>query len=184
MVYEIIVNAARCPAKHIEAVTGVFKNAGKQYRLHYTDHKGHATGIARQLTSSKEECALVVMGGDGTLHEVLNGISDFEKCSLGLIPSGTGNDFAVAAGIPKDVKKAAEIIALRAPSSIDYIELTNGLKSINAVGMGIDVDVLKHAYAKGGGKGKYLSSLIYCLRHFKATTLPWSTTERAKSTSG
>ena len=110
----------------------------------------------------------MVMGGDGTLHEVLNGISDFEKCSLGLIPSGTGNDFAVAAGIPKDVKKAAEIIALRAPSSIDYIELTNGLKSINAVGMGIDVDVLKHAYAKGGGKGKYLSSLIYCLRHFKS----------------
>ena len=84
MVYEIIVNAARCPAKHIETVTGVFKNAGKQYRLHYTDHKGHATGIARQLTSSGEECALVVMGGDGTLHEVLNGISDFERCSLGL----------------------------------------------------------------------------------------------------
>lgn len=168
MVYNIIVNAARTGEKQIKLAESVFESAGREYRTFRTDHKGHATEIAEQISSAGEECAVVVMGGDGTLHEVINGIRDFKKCSLGLIPSGTGNDFAEAAHIPADIKKAAQIIAFRAPEHIDYIELENGLKSINAVGMGIDVDVLKRAYEKGGGKGKYLSSLIYCLKHFKS----------------
>ena len=130
--YHIIVNPQGGKGKSLKALTTVeeiFKNNNAQYVVHKTEYAGHATEIAREL-SKTPDTNIVVMGGDGTLHEVLNGISDFEKCSLGLIPSGTGNDFAVAAGIPKDVKKAAEIIALRAPSNIDYIELTNGLKSI------------------------------------------------------
>lgn len=169
MIFNIIVNSARTGERQIKAAVEVFESAGKKTAVHRTQNRGHAKKIAEELTSCNEECAIVVMGGDGTLHEVINGIKNFEKCSLGLIPSGTGNDFAEAAGIPKDIKKAAQIIAFRAPENIDYIELSNGLKSINAVGMGIDVDVLKHAYAKkGGGKGKYLSSLIYCLAHFKS----------------
>lgn len=169
MIYDIIVNSARTKEKQIAAVLDVFEGAGKQVAIHHTKERGHAKKIAEELSSDGKEHTLVVMGGDGTLHEVINGIKDFEKCSLGLIPSGTGNDFAVAAKIPSDIKSAAQIIAFRAPEKIDYIQLSNGLKSINAVGMGIDVDVLKHAYAKkGGGKGKYLSSLIYCLAHFKS----------------
>lgn len=165
----IIVNSARTGEKLVNTVKEVFENAGKKVSIFYTKERGHAKRIAEELTSGGVECTIVVMGGDGTLHEVLNGIKDFEHCCLGLIPTGTGNDFAVAARIPADIKKAAQIIAFRAPERIDYIELSNGLKSINAVGMGIDVDVLKHAYAKkGGGKGKYLSSLIYCLAHFKS----------------
>lgn len=168
MVYEIIVNASRTTEKQIKIATDVFLQAGRIFRVHRTEGKGHAKKIAAELTSSGKECALVVMGGDGTLHEVLNGIQDFEHCSLGIIPSGTGNDFAETAGIPKDIKRAAQIIAFRAPRAIDYIQLKSGLKSLNAVGMGIDVDVLKRAYSKGGGKSKYLSALIYCLKHFKS----------------
>lgn len=109
------------------------------------------------------------MGGDGTLHDMINGFRDFENCSLGLIPLGTGNDFAESAHIPFDVKKAAEIIAYRAPEYIDFIELSSGLRSINAVGMGIDVDVLKRTYAgKNKGRSKYLKALISSLIHFKS----------------
>ena len=79
---------------------------------------------------------------DGTLHDIINGIKDFDNCALGLIPFGTGNDFAEAAGIPLDPVKAAEIIAFRAPQKIDYIELSSGLRSINSVGMGIDPGIL------------------------------------------
>jgi diacylglycerol kinase (ATP) len=109
------------------------------------------------------------MGGDGTLHEVLNGIRDVEKCNLGLIPLGTGNDFAATANIPQDAKAAAELIAFKAPTKIDYIQLSNGIRSINAVGAGIDVDVLKRTYAgKNTGKNKYYKAFIQSLKHYKS----------------
>ncbi|MCD8041127.1 MAG: YegS/Rv2252/BmrU family lipid kinase [Clostridia bacterium] len=165
----IIANTARIKRKDINTVLSVFKNAGKECALHPTFYKGHAKELAEELSLTDKDCTLAVMGGDGTLHEVLNGIKDFEHCSLGLIPEGTGNDFAAIAKIPKDVKFAAQTIAYKQPRKIDYIELADGLKSINAVGMGIDVDVLKRTYKKNTGKKiTYLTSLIYCLAHFKS----------------
>ena len=169
MIYHIIVNSARTGEKKILAVKDVLEKAGKSVEIHHTLKRGHAGQIAAEITSRGEECAIAVMGGDGTLHEVLNGIRNFDKCTLGLIPSGTGNDFAVSVKIPKNIKKAAAIIAAGNVRPIDYIELSNGLKSVNAVGMGIDVDVLKKAYSGGKpSKGKYLASLIYCLKHFES----------------
>ena len=52
---------------------------------------------------------VIAVGGDGTLHDVLNGFEDFESNCLGLIPFGTGNDFASAAGIPTVFFNAFEI---------------------------------------------------------------------------
>ena len=169
MTVHIIVNAARTGEKKIAKVCARFAAAGVQTEVHRTLRKGHAAEIAAEITSRGERLTIAVMGGDGTLHEVLNGMRDFENCALGLLPCGTGNDFAVAAGIPKNLNRAADIIARGTPSKTDYIELSNGLKSINAVGMGIDVDVLKRAYGRGDvGKGKYLSALVYCLKHFES----------------
>ena len=109
------------------------------------------------------------MGGDGTLHEILNGFVDFEKNNLGLIPFGTGNDFAAVAKIPTDTKKATELILNGTPSPIDYIEFDGGLRSLNAFGMGIDVDVLKRTYSKNSVKrSKYLKAFIVCLAKFKS----------------
>lgn len=154
----------------IETISKIFEKAGKQYTLHVTDHPCHATEIAAELTKGGEFAHLIAMGGDGTLHEVLNGIEDTENCTLGLIPYGTGNDFAATAKIPLDVKTAAEIIAFRAPTAIDYIELENGLRSINAVGFGIDVDVLKRVYSsKNTKKNKYYSAFLKSLRLYKST---------------
>lgn len=55
--------------------------------------------------------SIVCCGGDGTVHEVLNGIYRCgEKIPLGYIPTGTTNDFAVTHGIPKNIKSAMQII--------------------------------------------------------------------------
>lgn len=171
--YHIIINGQKTDAKteeKLNTAVGVFVVAGKQVAVHRTEHVGHATEIARQLSSTGEPVHLIAMGGDGTLHEVLNGINDFDNCSLGLIPLGTGNDFAEGAGIPLNVKSAAENIVFRAPTAIDYIELQDGLRSINAVGMGIDVDVLKYVYTNNmTGRSKYLKAFVKCLRPYKAT---------------
>lgn len=156
-------------AEKIDKVKSVFERAGLKYEFLFTDRAGRAAKFTREISSGNEENSIIAMGGDGTLHEILNGLENFEKNSIGLIPFGTGNDFAAAAGIPSDVKEAAEIIAFRAPSNIDYIQLSSGLRSINAVGMGVDVDVLKRVYSgKTKGKSKYFRSLLACLFKFKS----------------
>ena len=172
--YHLIVNASKQSqdtAKKIEIIKRVFENAGKQCQVHETLRPGHATEIVKELTSTGEHTDVIAVGGDGTLHEVLNGIEDVGNCALGLIPLGSGNDFAETAHIPADVQSAAEIIAYGTPSKIDFIQLESGLRSINAVGMGIDVDVLKRAYSgKKTGKKKYASAFIKSLMHYKAGT--------------
>lgn len=169
--YHLIVNKKN-HGKDVEeklgTVKNVFEKAGKQLVIHETLHQGHAKEIAAELTANGDTVNLIAMGGDGTLHEVLNGIKNVSGCTLGLIPLGSGNDFAECAHISKDVKTAAETIAFRSPTRIDFIELDNGLRSINAVGMGIDVDVLKRVYGgKKTGKNKYFSAFIKSLMHYK-----------------
>ena len=171
--YHIIVNSKRVNGKNasaVDIVKNVFDRAGKQYEFHYTEYSGHARKIAEELTAGGERTMLIAMGGDGTLHEVLNGIKDPSLCKLGVIPVGSGNDFAAAIGIPeRDVKYAAQVIAFRSPVFIDYIETSMGLRSINAVGCGMDVDVLKRAYAaRRNGKSKYIYGFFKSLFRYKA----------------
>ena len=171
MVY-IIVNAARlngASEKKLDIVKSVFENAGKACEILPTQCKGDAKAITERLTSVGESNTVIAMGGDGTLHDVLNGFKDFENCSLGLIPFGTGNDFAEAVGIPSDVKRAAEIIAFNEPQPIDFIEFNSGLRSMNAAGIGIDVDVVERAYAgKNQSRSKYAKALMTSLKHYKS----------------
>lgn len=167
-------------AKKLDIVRGVFDRAGKKYEVLLTHKAGDAKAYAEKITSDGEKNILVSIGGDGTLHEILNGFKDFENNSLGLIPIGTGNDFAASAEIPLDAKQAAEIIAFREPERIDFIEFSSGLRSMNIVGMGIDVDVLKRVYEKNlTGKSKYAKALASILLHFKSQkfTLKYNDTE-------
>ena len=65
--------------------------------------------------AAREGCdRLFVAGGDGTLNEALNGVAKVEgglaRTTFGLIPLGTGNDFAQALGLPEDVSRAVEIL--------------------------------------------------------------------------
>ena len=61
--------------------------------------------------TERGETHIVVLGGDGTLHEVLNGLVDPSVCTLGLIPSGTGNDFATCIGLTQDYR-AEELLTV------------------------------------------------------------------------
>ena len=154
--------------KSINKALEVFDNAGVQYTVHPTTRQGEAGEICSKITDGTGN-TVVAVGGDGTLHDILNGFKDFENSFLGIIPLGTGNDFATSANIPKNPKKAAELIVNSTPAPIDFIELSSGLRSLNAVGMGIDVDVLKRAYSgKSRKKSKYLKSLIVSLINFKS----------------
>jgi YegS/Rv2252/BmrU family lipid kinase len=153
----------------LKIVEDVFGEAGKDCTIHVTAQQGHAKEIAETITAEEENPTLIAMGGDGTLHEVLNGIKDVSACTMGVIPVGTGNDFAAAANIPNDVRAATELILTKEPSKIDYIQLSSGLRSLNAVGAGIDVDVLKRTYAaKHTGRNKYFKAFVKSLFAFKS----------------
>ncbi len=161
--------------KLLNSVESRLKESGAEYRLHIATKPGEAIEIAKSLTE-KGANRLVVFGGDGTLNEVLNGITDPANCELGLIPAGTGNDFSAAAKIPKGIG-ALDLILNTAPKFTDYIQCDDGNRSINIAGMGIDVDILQRCARKkhGGNKSKYFFSLLSSLAHYKAIELAVST---------
>lgn len=58
------------------------------YQVYMTEAAGHACKISRHITEDGKEHTLVVLGGDGTVNEVLNGMLDVSKVTLGYIPIG------------------------------------------------------------------------------------------------
>lgn len=148
------------------AVEKTLKNANVNYALHYTEYSKHATILAKNLIAGGAT-DIIVIGGDGTLHETLNGFSDFDKVVLGLIPCGTGNDFANAIGIPEEPEKALSVILNGKAQFTDFMQ-TPTVRGLNIIGMGIDVDVLRR-YEKCKRKTKfaYTMCLIKSLFNFK-----------------
>lgn len=72
------------------------------YSVTLTTCIGHARKEAHDLSLRQEGITIVVIGGDGTINEVLSGIVHFEHLVLGYIPTGSGNDFAKGMNIPQD----------------------------------------------------------------------------------
>ena len=167
--YHIILNpiAGRKKAqKNLELVEKEFSARGIAYEAHKTCAVHDAEDIARRLTLAGET-ELIVIGGDGTLHEVLNGVVDPTQVKLGLIPSGTGNDFAEKAGISENAQKALSLILDGEAKETDYLEV-GGKRCMNVAGIGMDVDVLERCTkGKMKGKPKYLLSLLQSLFAFK-----------------
>ncbi len=167
--YHIILNPTAGKKKALKNLAVVEKLLTEReiaYEVHRTTAVHDGTTIAKMLTEAGEQ-ELIVLGGDGTLHEVLGGIADPTRCRLGLIPSGTGNDFAGRVGIPLDAAKALSIILEGKTRATDYLEV-DGVRCMNVAGVGMDVDVLERCKkGKLKGKIKYLMSLIRSLFAFK-----------------
>lgn len=148
------------------AVEKVLKERGIPYEAHQSKAIGDAKRIAEELTKNGAT-DLIVLGGDGTLHEVLNGLLDPSVCRLGLIPSGTGNDFAGKIGMPMDAEQAILKILESEARPTDYLQVGD-IRCMNVAGLGIDVDVLERCHrGKMKGKPKYVLSLLCSLLCFK-----------------
>ena len=166
--YHIIANPQGGKGKSLKALTTVeeiFKNNNAQYVVHKTEYAGHATEIAREL-SKTPDTNIVVMGGDGSFHEVLCGIDNFDNVTLGLVACGSGNDFIKKSGHSTNVKEAVQTILNGKVGFVDYMELGK-YRCLNVGGGGMDVDVLlKYANCKTlKGKAAYYYSLFYTLLH-------------------
>ncbi|NMH75376.1 diacylglycerol kinase family lipid kinase [Bacillus sp. RO2] len=71
------------------------------YQVSFTQHAGHAGELLENIDENLVQ-AVVVVGGDGTIHEVVNKLV-YSKVALGIVPAGSGNDLARSLGVPFDV---------------------------------------------------------------------------------
>lgn len=90
-----------------------------------THDPGDATRLARKAV--REGCEMIVAaGGDGTLNEVINGIAEHApEVRVGLLPLGTGNDFARMLDLPSSVEDCLEVLAAGNTRQIDLVRVTS-----------------------------------------------------------
>lgn len=128
----------------------------KEHRINYqarlTESQGHAQRIAQELANASEQVAAVVaVGGDGTIHEVVNGVATRDDLPVGFLPGGTGNDFSRGFAIPNTAELALANLLQDgdgAPRRYDLgvYQLGAGQSDgyfINAIGIGFDGEVAK-----------------------------------------
>ena len=121
--------------KHLPEVLEKMEIAGYETSCHATTCEGDAT-VAAIAAVEREFDLIVAVGGDGTLNEVVAGVSKFEKRpKIGLIPMGTTNDFARAVHIPRDINKAVDIIIQGDSIPVD-VGMMNDRYFINIAGGG------------------------------------------------
>jgi diacylglycerol kinase (ATP) len=109
--------------------------AGYEASAHATTGEDDAMEAAKIAVERKFDL-IVAVGGDGTINEVINGIAEQEyRPKLGLIPAGTTNDFARALHIPRDIKKAVDVILQGTPKYLD-VGKVNDQYFINIAGGG------------------------------------------------
>ncbi|WP_209125837.1 diacylglycerol kinase family protein [Alkalihalobacillus sp. BA299] len=145
------------------------------FKAFFTKDKGHATGIVEAL-NPELVTAVVVIGGDGTVHDVVNGLQNV-KIPLGIIPAGTGNDYARSMSIPKNYELALERILIGEMKKIDILHVGERV-CMTVIGIGFDGKVAqlanKSKYKKilNGlrlGKFTYLLIVLQLLFKYKPT---------------
>lgn len=113
MKLQFIVNPASKTGRGIEIwneVEKVLKSSETPYEVFFTKRVRDATELARKLTEGEGEHTLIVLGGDGTVNEVVNGIVRIKDTILGYIPTGSGNDLAGGLELPSDPMTSIEHI--------------------------------------------------------------------------
>ena len=135
-------------------------------------HRSRAVGDLEELVRAEVDAGasrIVVAGGDGSVHEAVNGIMrSTNVAALGVIPTGTGNDFAKACDIPLNWEHATRLLADRLAAgqyakTID-IGVMNQRFFANGAGIGFDAEVTRIARAYRVPMGDF----VYLLAIFRA----------------
>ncbi|WP_018922764.1 diacylglycerol/lipid kinase family protein [Salsuginibacillus kocurii] len=147
------------------------------YTVRFTERPQHATELVEELVEKKVE-TIITIGGDGTIHEVANGLIG-KDTALGLIPTGSGNDFARCLGVPNHYGQAFERIVANKTKQVDVLELEDKY-CLTVTGIGFDGEVAKNvnrsSYKKylnrlRVGGLSYVVSVLETLRTYQPTTV-------------
>jgi len=146
-------------ARALETVKKILDSTNEHYSINWTRFPGHGKEIASELESRSE--MVVAVGGDGTVMEVLNGVSS-QETKVGIIPAGMGNDLARCLGIPEEIARATEVLTGGKRAKIDLGSDDGEL--FNFMGVGFPADVVRNVekIRNGFTRGKpvYLIGLL------------------------
>ena len=152
------------------------------YSVQYTGGADNATMLSYKAAASGYR-KFIAVGGDGTIHDVLNGIAGFASQSesvnmsdftLAVLPVGSGNDWIRSTGVPRDIQKAVRLIADGKTTRQDIVRVTDmesgdEVYMANIGGIGLDARVAEIVNKKKeqGKRGKmlYVRALLYCIKH-------------------
>ena len=113
---------------------------------------------------------LIIYGGDGSVNAMAHALAG-SGVELGILPSGTGNDFARALGIPTDIRQALDILQSAVSRPVDLGQC-NGQYFINVAGIGFDAEVVSNARRfkrfASSRKAAYFLSVFYTLLRMKS----------------
>ena len=152
-----------------------FREKKVPFDLHVTSCRDEAREVASEV--KKEYPIVIAGGGDGTVNEVVNGLVGSDS-TLGVLPLGSGNDFARALGYPKKINECLQVLTRQQVKLIDLgsIEVVNfalerrSKHFINFVGIGLDAEVANEAgkifWARG--LAKYAIAAVKVLFRYRA----------------
>ena len=150
-----------------------------------TDRPGSGTALARQLAETGQVLRLYACGGDGTIHEVANGIAGFSNAAMTAIPVGTGNDFLKNFGAGAEKFQDAENLWNGEVFPLDLIDC-NGRLCLTIACSGIDARVAESVHELGGvfsGRGSYLAAVAVNFL-FRGIGQQWTVTLDGKTEEG
>ena len=158
--------------KQREYLFEMLKSNSISFEFRVTHFAGHASKIARYFVENQYR-NIMVLGGDGTMSEVINGIfsaniDDISQLRIALIPRGTGNDWGRFWGLTSDYKKSIDVF-LRAKTQfidigrVDYVMEGVSEKHyfINSLGFGLDGAVVNLTHRLKEIFGSY--SILYSI---------------------
>jgi diacylglycerol kinase (ATP) len=175
-VFVILNPSAGSVADLDDVVTRIRRLRGVEIRL--TNKPESAARSAK--AALRKGCPLIVAaGGDGTLNEVINGIGEnLGDAAVGLIPLGTGNDFARTIGVPADIEEAIDLLRAGDTRPVDLVRVTSDevryFVNVSAGGFsGLVDEKLTAEMKKTWGPLAYLRSAAAALPELRAyeTTL-------------
>ena len=147
--YHFIVNPVSRSGKGLKLwqkqIEPKLKNQNIEYSVEFSKERGDVTNIVAKISSAaknESNCIIVILGGDGTVNDAVQGIKDFENTTLAYIPTGSSNDFARDLKLPKSVKKnLRRILSAKAPVLMDVgqVETERGTRRF-AVNSGLGFD--------------------------------------------
>ena len=132
------------------SLEAILKEKNVNYQVFFTKYQKHATRLAQKLTQESGAKTLIVLGGDGTINEVINGIEDLDGTVLGYIPIGSSNDFARGMGLSTDPVQALKHIL--SPEHFTYINIGTAMyagktrRFAVSSGLGFDAGVCHQVY--------------------------------------
>jgi diacylglycerol kinase (ATP) len=171
-------------ATHLPEIERILTEAQLSYRIVRTTHPGHATEVARDALARGERY-LVAVGGDGTVHEVVNGMLDGGRpvaadAVLGVVAAGSGCDLVRSFGLPGDTLQAARHLAGDQVRPIDVgrvsyadgpAEVTRYFPNIAEAGLGGAVVARAARLPAVLGPARYLAGFWLTLPGFRPATV-------------